>query len=142
MSDFYLRAKNTGIGAPNIPWSGKKIIFDENGNYPESSHEYMYNEKDKYQKLAAKFYTKYKKIQNKHKLKAGDLVLVNRNSNLYFEYAKLIKLSKKQKGYWLVEFQNDSEKKYKHKNDIAQFLGNFDSKINLKNSVLDNFITY
>ena len=141
MTDFYLQAKNTGVGAPNIPWCGKKITFDENGNYPKSSNEHIYNEKDKYEKLANKFYTKYQKLRNKTKLKVGDIVLVNSNYNANFEPAKLIKLSKKQKGYWLVEFQNDGQKKYKHKSEIAQFLGNLDGKINLKNSVLDNFIT-
>lgn len=30
LSELYLRAKNTGVGAPNIPWCGKKIVFDDN----------------------------------------------------------------------------------------------------------------
>lgn len=38
LSELYLRAKNTGIGAPNIPWCGKKIVFDN--NY-KSNEEYL-----------------------------------------------------------------------------------------------------
>ena len=41
--------KKTGIGAGNIPWCGKKIIFDKHGNYPKGTLEY------KIQKLKNKF---------------------------------------------------------------------------------------
>jgi len=33
--------RRTGIGAVNVPFTGKKIRFDDDGNYPTSSIEHM-----------------------------------------------------------------------------------------------------
>lgn len=41
MNNKYLKVKNTGIGALNIPWSGKYIKFDEEGYYPSNTIEYL-----------------------------------------------------------------------------------------------------
>lgn len=35
------KTKNTGIGSASIPYTGKKIVFDDNGNYPKDSIEHL-----------------------------------------------------------------------------------------------------
>jgi hypothetical protein len=42
MTNFYNYAKNTGIGAPNISWCGKKINFTKKGKYPKNTNEYLW----------------------------------------------------------------------------------------------------
>ena len=42
MTNFYIRSKNTGVGAISIPWCGKKIIFNEDGSYPSNTNEYLH----------------------------------------------------------------------------------------------------
>ncbi len=37
----YNRIQRTGIGAANLPFTGKRIRFTEGGNYPPSSIEYL-----------------------------------------------------------------------------------------------------
>ena len=37
----YTFIKNTGVGAVNVPWCGRHIIFDCNGNYPKQTYEFL-----------------------------------------------------------------------------------------------------
>jgi len=37
----YTFIKNTGVGAANVPWCGRHIIFDDDGNYPKNTYEYL-----------------------------------------------------------------------------------------------------
>ena len=39
METMYCNAKNTGMGAVNIPWCGRHIKFDDEGNYPDNCPE-------------------------------------------------------------------------------------------------------
>ncbi len=41
MNTITAKQKNTGLGAAAVEFKGKKIIFDDNGNYPKNSKEYL-----------------------------------------------------------------------------------------------------
>ena len=49
MSNQYIKVKNTGVGAINIPFIGKHIRFDKNGNYPKNTVEYLLTHHDEKQ---------------------------------------------------------------------------------------------
>jgi hypothetical protein len=55
----YTFIKNTGIGAANIPWCGRHIIFDDDGNYPKNTFEYLIS------KQVIKIKRLKKKLKNK-----------------------------------------------------------------------------
>ena len=40
----YTQIRLTGIGAVNVPFLGKKIVFDEDGNYPVHTVEHVLQE--------------------------------------------------------------------------------------------------
>lgn len=40
----YTQIRLTGIGAVNVPFSGKKIVFDDDGNYPVHTVEHVLQE--------------------------------------------------------------------------------------------------
>ena len=46
----YLHIKNTGIGAVNVPFCGQRIIFDEEGNYPRNTKEYLWQQNEQLKK--------------------------------------------------------------------------------------------
>lgn len=41
MNTITAKLKNTGLGAASVAFKGKKITFDENGNYSMNSKEYL-----------------------------------------------------------------------------------------------------
>ncbi len=42
--------KKTGIGAVNIPFCGRRIKFDEDGNYPVNTKEYLWQQNEQLKK--------------------------------------------------------------------------------------------
>ena len=86
LSQLYQRAVNTGVGAPNIPWCGKRYIFSDD-DYKNNNHKNNL-EKDSFEEIK-----KLKKENKKlRKLCSKLLKKINNSndsidlSNLYVEY--------------------------------------------------------
>lgn len=49
----YQRIKNTGIGAVNLPFCGRHVKFDDDGNYEKNTKEYLLQQNQKLKKRNA-----------------------------------------------------------------------------------------
>ena len=73
LSELYLRAKNTGIGALNIPWCGKRIKFnDKNYKYKSTQLDLKDKNLKKKNKQLKKYCIQLLNLINKKQLNLND----------------------------------------------------------------------